>query len=83
MNKEIEEMAVIGCVRNPQAHTADEYAAIKEKAVKEFSEKLIKLVFDYLDVENAEQAEKLSIIDSTLTYDVILDAIDKLIEEEN
>ena len=61
----------------------DEYAAIKEKAVKEFSEKLIKLVFDYLDVENAEQAEKLSLIDSTLTYDVILHAIDKLIEEEN
>ena len=61
----------------------DEYAAIKEKAVKEFSEKLIKLVFDYLDVENAEQAEKLSIIDSTLTYNVILGAIDKLIEEEN
>ena len=61
----------------------DEYAAIKEKAGKEFSEKLIKLVFDYLDVENAEQAEKLSLIDSTLTYDVILHAIDKLIEEEN
>ena len=61
----------------------DEYAAIKEKAVKEFSEKLIKLVFDYLDVENAEQAEQLSLIDSTLTYDVILHAIDKLIEEEN
>ena len=61
----------------------DEYAAIKEKAVKEFSEKLIKLVFDYLDVENAEQAEKLSLIDSTLTYDVILHAINKLIKEEN
>ena len=61
----------------------NEYAAIKEKAVKEFSEKLIKLVFDYLDVENAEQAEQLSLIDSTLTYDVILHAIDKLIEEEN
>ena len=55
----------------------------RKQAVKEFSEKLIKLVFDYLDVENAEQAEKLSIIDSTLTYDVILGAIDKLIEEEN
>lgn len=26
MNKEIEEMAVIGCVRNPQAHTAEECA---------------------------------------------------------
>ena len=55
----------------------------ERQAVKEFSEKLIKLVFDYLDVENAEQAEKLSLIDSTLTYDVILDAIDKLIKEEN
>ena len=61
----------------------DEYAAINEKAVKEFSEKLIRLVFDYLDVENAEQAEQLSLIDSTLTYDVILHAIDKLIKEEN
>ena len=55
----------------------------ERQAVKEFSEKLINLVFDYLDVENAEQAEKLSLIDSTLTYDVILHAIDKLIEEEN
>ena len=55
----------------------------ERQAVKEFSEKLIKLVFDYLDVENAEQAEQLSLIDSTLTYDVILHAIDKLIEEEN
>lgn len=55
----------------------------ERQAVKEFSEKLIKLVFDYLDVENAEQAENLSLIDSTLTYDVILHAIDKLIEEEN
>ena len=24
MNKQVEEMAVIGCVRNPQAHTAEE-----------------------------------------------------------
>ena len=55
----------------------------RKQAVKEFSEKLIKLVFDYLDVENAEQAEQLSLIDSTLTYDVILHAIDKLIKEEN
>lgn len=55
----------------------------RKQAVKEFAEKLIRLVFDYLDVENAEQAEKLSLIDSTLTYDVILHAIDKLIEEEN
>ena len=55
----------------------------ERQAVKEFSEKLIRIVFDYLDVENAEQAEQLSLIDSTLTYDVILDAIDKLIKEEN
>lgn len=55
----------------------------ERQAVKEFSEKLIRLVFDYLDVENAEQAEQLSLIDSTLTYDVILHAIDKLIKEEN
>ena len=26
MNKQIEDMAVIGCVRNPQAHTAEECA---------------------------------------------------------
>lgn len=55
----------------------------ERQAVKEFSEKLIRLVFNYLDVENAEQAEQLSLIDSTLTYDVILHAIDKLIKEEN
>lgn len=73
MNKQeqIEEMAVIGCVRNPQAHTADEYAAIKEKAVKEFAGKI--------------KAKLNAIFGKTICSDLdtedITDIIDELLKE--
>lgn len=39
------------------------------------------IVFDYLGVKNIKEAEALSILDSTLTYDVVTCGIDELIEE--
>ena len=71
MNEEIEEMAVIGCVRNPQAHTADEYAAIKEKAVKKFADEI--------------KAKLNAIFGKTICSDLdtedITDIIDELLKE--
>lgn len=54
---------------------------IKSKAVKEFAEKLKETVFDYLGVKTIEEADKLSLFDSTLTYDVVTDRIDELLKE--
>ena len=53
----------------------------KETAVKEFAEKLKETVFDYLGVKTIEEADKLSLLDSTLTYDVVTDRIDELLKE--
>lgn len=39
------------------------------------------IVFDYLGVKNIKEAEALSLLDSTLTYDVVTCGIDELIEE--
>ena len=53
----------------------------RENAVKEFAEKLKETVFDYLGVKTIEEADKLSLFDSTLTYDVVTDRIDELLKE--
>lgn len=39
------------------------------------------IVFDYLGVKNIKDAEALSLLDSTLTYDVVTCGIDELIKE--
>lgn len=39
------------------------------------------IVFDYLGVKNIKEAEALSLLDSTLTYDVVTCGIDELIKE--
>ena len=54
---------------------------IKREAVKEFAEKLKETVFDYLGVKTIEEADKLSLFDSTLTYDVVTNRIDELLKE--
>lgn len=43
--------------------------------------KLKHIVFDYLGVKNIKEAEALSLLDSTLTYDVVTCGIDELIKE--
>lgn len=43
--------------------------------------KLKDIVFDYLGVKNIKEAEALSLLDSTLTYDVITCGIDEIIKE--
>lgn len=39
------------------------------------------IVFDYLGVKNIKEAEALSLLDSTLTYDVVTCGIDEIIKE--
>jgi len=43
--------------------------------------KLKDIFFDYLGVKNIKEAEALSLLDSTLTYDVVTCGIDELIKE--
>lgn len=43
--------------------------------------KLKDIVFDYLGVKNIKEAEALSLLDSTLTYDVVTCGIDEIIKE--
>lgn len=54
---------------------------ICKKAVKEFADKLKETIFDYLGVKTIEEANELSLINSTLTYDVVTDRIDELLKE--
>ena len=43
--------------------------------------KLKDIVFDYLGVKNIKEAEALSLLDSTLTYDIVTCGIDEIIKE--
>lgn len=52
-----------------------------QTAIKEFVEKLKETIFDYLGVKTIEEANKLSLIASTLTFDVVTDRIDDLLKE--
>ena len=62
------------------------YVFIKEEeAKKETARKYYSCITDaiikYLGVTSVSEASKLSLIDSTLTYDIVLDAIGKLNKE--
>ena len=45
---------------------------------KEVCEEIRKTLFEYLKVNSMEELENLSLLDSTLTYDVITDKLDQL-----
>lgn len=45
---------------------------------KEVCEEIRKTLFEYLKVNSMEELENLSLLDSTLTYDVITDKIDQI-----
>ena len=45
---------------------------------KEVCEEIKKTLFEYLKVNSMEELENLSLLDSTLTYDVITDKLDQL-----
>lgn len=54
----------------------------RKESVKEFAEKLKESIFDYFGVKTIEEArQELSLIASTLTYDVVIDRIDELLKE--
>lgn len=56
--------------------------AVRDEERKRVCERVRKVLFDYLKVSSMKELEKLSLIDSTLTYDVITDELDQ-IEGEN
>lgn len=45
---------------------------------KEVCEEIRKTLFEYLKVNSMEELENLSLLDSTLTYDVITDKLDQI-----
>lgn len=49
-----------------------------KKVAKTYSDEIKKTICDYLNVKNVAELEKLSLLDSTLTYDVILDKLNEL-----
>ena len=73
--------AAIGDVFEILEHQEEINRITEAQAVKEFAEKLKETVFDYLGVKTLEEADKLSLLDSTLTYDVVTDRIDELLKE--
>lgn len=55
-------------------------AGVKQAQI-DILNKVKDIVFDYLCVKNIKEAEALSLLDSTLTYDVVTCGIDELIKE--
>lgn len=55
--------------------------AIVKQAQIDVLNKVKDIVFDYLGVKNIKEAEALSLLDSTLTYDVVTCGIDEIIKE--
>ena len=49
---------------------------------KEVCEEIRKEIFEYLKVNSMEELEDLSLLDSTLTYDVITDKLDQIQGED-
>lgn len=66
------------CVISHSKDMMDE--AVKEAQI-DVLKKVKDIVFDYLGVKNIKEAEALSLLDSTLTYDVVTCGIDELIKE--
>lgn len=77
--KEIERLKEENCSREDGKSAF--VRKIQQQAIKEFAEKLTTHIFKYLGVKNIQEANKLSLIDSTLTYDVITDKINDLLKE--
>lgn len=69
--------------RDRQAYIAEELVQEKhrwtEQAVKDTAKEtlteILKVILDYLNVKDIKEAENISLLDSTLTYDVVTDKI--------
>ena len=64
-----------------QCREIGELKAGTKQAQIDILNKVKDIVFDYLCVKNIKEAEALSLLDSTLTYDVVTCGIDELIKE--
>lgn len=64
-----------------QCREIGELRAKVKQAQIDVLNKVKDIVFDYLGVKNIKEAEALSLLDSTLTYDVVTCGIDELINE--
>lgn len=64
-----------------QQREIERLKAEKKQAQIDVLNKVKDIVFDYLGVKNIKEAEALSLLDSTLTYDVVTCGIDELIKE--
>lgn len=71
----------VGCCKwgeihkNCPLHSLADYT---KQVRKEVCEEIRKTLFEYLKVNSMEELENLSLLDSTLTYDVITDKIDQI-----
>lgn len=54
---------------------------IEKDTVKSFAKNLEEKIFHYLGVENIQQASELSLLDSLLPYDVVIDSIHEFLGE--
>lgn len=66
---------------NYQLASDKEIRAQVKQAQIDVLNKVKDIVFDYLGVKNIKEAEALSLLDSTLTYDVVTCGIDEIIKE--
>lgn len=82
LKQDVEEATAIGAkhVELTIKMLGRERAAVKQAQIDVLN-KLKDIVFDYLGVKNIKEAEALSLLDSTLTYDVVTCGIDELIKE--
>ena len=71
----------VGCCEWGEIHKncpLQSLADYTKQVRKEVCEEIRKTLFEYLKVNSMEELENLSLLDSTLTYDVITDKIDQI-----
>ena len=71
----------VGCLEWGEIHKGcplKPLADYTKQVRKEVCEEIRKTLFEYLKVNSMEELENLSLLDSTLTYDVITDKLDQI-----
>ena len=65
-------------LREEKQQLKQQLADYTKQVRKEVCEEIRKTLFEYLKVNSMEELENLSLLDSTLTYDVITDKLDQI-----
>ena len=65
-------------LREEKQQLKQQLADYTKQVRKEVCEEIRKTLFEYLKVNSMEELENLSLLDSTLTYDVITDTLDQI-----